>query len=332
MSFTVFQVDDASFLTPYDYERDRLSHVGASLLEGFCLDGDEVIERAAGADALWLSWKPAITGPLLERLPRCRLVVRWGIGYDQIDVPAATELGVAIANAPTYGTQDVAEHTLALLLSSARRIHSFHEDMRRGGWSSPDAASVHRLSGRTVGLIGVGRIGSAFAGLARGIGLRVIAVDSDRTEDQLRAEGIEPVELRRLMAEADFISLHVPLTASTRGLISDELLALVKPGAILVNTSRGPVVDEQALLRALDSGRLAGAALDVFEHEPLPEDSPLRQHPGVLLTPHYAGFSAESWAALRDEMCTTTIDFLTGGWSDCVVNPEVRTRIRQPLA
>jgi D-3-phosphoglycerate dehydrogenase / 2-oxoglutarate reductase len=326
MSLNVFQVDHSDFLVPYTYERARLATIGAELTEGSCLTEDEVVEQAQDADVLWLSWKPHIGASILDALPRCRLVIRWGIGFDQIDLDAATERGVAVANAPTYGTVDVAEHTLAMLMALARRIPEFHEDMRRGGWTV--ATGIDRMAGKTVGLIGVGRIGAAFAALARGIGLKVIGMDLGRSDDQLRQVGIEPVDLDTLLARSDYLSLHVPLTPSTENLVDAALLAKVKPGAILVNTSRGRVVDQQALIDALDAGQLSGAGLDVFQVEPLPADSPIRTHPRVLLTPHYAGFSDQSFAALREEMCTTTIDFLTTGWSDNVVNPLVRDRLR----
>ncbi len=326
MKYSVFQVDHSDFLVPYTFERERLSSIGAELSEGSCITAEDVVRQAEDADVLWLSWKPEIGGEVLDALPRCRLVVRWGIGFDQIDLVAATERGVAVANAPNYGTGDVAEHTLALLMTVARRIPEYHEDMRRGGWTA--ATGVNRMAGRTVGLIGVGRIGAAFAQLARGIGLNVIGMDLFRSDDEMRQSGIEPVEIDTLLARSDYLSLHVPLTPETENLIDAALLAKVKPGAILVNTSRGRVVDEQALIDALDDGRLAGAALDVFQVEPLPADSPIRRHDRVLLTPHYAGYSVESFAALREEMCATTIEFLTSGWSANVVNPSVRDRLR----
>jgi D-3-phosphoglycerate dehydrogenase len=326
MSFRVHQIDHSDFLVPYTYERERFASVGAHLDEGSCSTEDEVIDRAQGADALWLSWKPNVTARMLDALPKCRLVMRWGIGFDQIDLDAATERGVAVANAPNYGTVDVAEHTLAMLMSVARRLPEMHEDMRSGGWSVP--TGIGRMQGRTVGLIGVGRIGTAFAQLARGIGLKVIGNDPGRPDSELREAGIESVGLDALLARADYITVHVPLTPQTENLIGTSLLAKVRPGAILVNTSRGRVIDEQALLAALEDGRLAGAALDVFQTEPLPPDSPVRSHPRILSTPHYAGFSDESFAALREEMCATTIAFFRDGWVENVVNPDVRTRLR----
>lgn len=328
MSGHVFQVDDSHFLTPYTYETQRLSEAGFTFEEGFCETADEVVERAANADVLWLSWKPTIDRHILEQLPNVRLVIRWGIGYEQIDVAAATELGVAVANAPTYGTEDVADHALTLLLALERRIVSFDDDMRNGGWSTPEAGSIHRLAERTVGLLGVGRIGAALARRARGLNMKVIGYDSERTALEFESAGVEQVSLDELATRSDYVSVHVPHTAETEGMVDGAFLGKMKQSAYLINTARGRVINEADLISALQSGTIAGAGLDVFETEPLPADHVLRTLPNVVLTPHYAGFSAEAWADLRNEVCSTTIDFLTTGWADFVINPEVKDRLR----
>jgi D-3-phosphoglycerate dehydrogenase len=331
VSGKVFQVDDTHFLVPYTYEAARLSEAGITLEEGFCESPGDVIERGADADVLWLSWKPNIDRAILEMMPRLRLVIRWGIGYEQIDLEAATELGIAVANAPTYGTDDVAEHTLALLLALERRIVSFDGDMRNGGWTTPQPGSIRRIRGRTVGLLGVGRIGAAFASRARGIGLEVIGYDSYRSAADFAEIGVEQVSLEELAARSDYLSVHVPHTPETNGLVDAGFLGQMKPTAYLINTSRGKVVNEVDLVTALQGGTIAGAGLDVFWTEPLPTDSPLRTLTNVILTPHYAGYSADSWADLREEMCRTTIDFLTNGWAETIVNPQVRERLRSPV-
>ncbi|HSJ27811.1 MAG TPA: C-terminal binding protein [Acidimicrobiia bacterium] len=330
MTGKVFQVDDSHFLVPYTYETARLAEEGITLEEGFCESADDVVTRAVDADVLWLSWKPNIDRAILEQLPRLRLVIRWGIGFEQIDLDAATDLGIAVANAPTYGTDDVAEHTLALLLALQRRIVAFDTDMKSGGWSTPEAGSIRRIRGRTAGLLGVGRIGEAFAARARGIGLEVIGYDGFRSPQALEAVGVTPVSLDELAARSDYLSVHVPHTPETNAMVDAGFLAKMKPSAFLINTSRGKVIDEEALVDALRAGTIAGAGLDVFWNEPLSPDSPLRSMPNVILTPHYAGYSADSWADLREEMCRTTIDFLTTGWADTIVNPRVRDRLRAP--
>ena len=235
---------------------------------------------------------------------------------------------MAIANAPGYGTDDVAEVAFGLLLSVARRTAAHTTQMLDGAWPISTPGSIHRLRGRTLGIIGAGRIGTAVAGIAAGFGLRVIGYDIARSPDQMAAAGIEAVDLDTLLARSDYLSLHVPYTPSTHHLVDAALLARLKPGAILVNTARGKVVDTDALIDALASGHLAGAGLDVFEQEPLPADSPLRSAPNVVMTPHIGGYSVEAFADLRLEMCRTTIDFMTTGWASAIVNPAVRDHLR----
>ncbi|HEX2154219.1 MAG TPA: C-terminal binding protein [Acidimicrobiia bacterium] len=332
MTGKVFQVDDTSFLVPYTYETARLGEAGIKLEEGFCERPEDVLARAGDSEVLWLSWKPHLDRTILEGLPNVRLIIRWGIGYEQIDLQAATELGIAVANAPTYGTDDVAEHALALLLTLERRIVFFNSDMREGGWSTPAAGSIRRIRGRTLGLLGVGRIGAALARRAQGIGLSVIGYDAYRSEEDFAAIGVEQVSLEALAERSDYVSLHVPHTPDTDAIVGAAFLGRMKPTSYLINTARGKVVDEAALIAALESGAIAGAGLDVYWTEPLSADSPLRSLPNVVLTPHYAGYSGDSWADLREEMCRTTIEFLTTGWADTIVNPEVRDRLRAPLS
>lgn len=328
MAFQVFQVDPNAELEPYAVERATLAAAGGDFVVGDCTTEDQILERAGSAEVLWLGWKPDITRRVMESLPSVRLAIRWGVGYEQMDTASATELGVAIANAPTYGTDDVAETAMALLLSVARRVAAHHARMVQGEWPVSVPGSVHRLQGRTLGLIGTGRIGSSVARMASGLGMRVIGYDVGRTQEQLAAAGIEAVDLDGLAARADVVSLHVPYMPSTHHLVDAALLARLRSGVILINTSRGKVVDTAALIEALVRGHVAGAGLDVFEQEPLPADSPLRSAPNVVLTPHIAGFSVEAFADLRREMCRTTIDFMTTGWASTIVNPDVRGRLR----
>jgi D-3-phosphoglycerate dehydrogenase / 2-oxoglutarate reductase len=331
MSGRVFQVDHSDFLVPYTYETGRLATAGISFEEGFCETPQDVIDKAAEADVLWLSWKPHLDRAILESLPRVRLAIRWGIGFEQIDLDSATALGIAVANAPTYGTEDVAEHALALLLSLERRITSFDTDMRAGGWTTPAPGSIRRLRGLTLGLLGVGRIGAAFARRAQGIGLHVIGHDAFRSDEEFEAIGVEPVSVGELAERSDYVSIHVPHTPQTSGMVDAAFLEKMRDDAYLINTSRGKVINEGDLMAALRAGTIAGAGLDVFETEPLPGDHPLRNLPNVILTPHYAGYSTQSWADLREEMCRTTIDFLTTGWAETIVNPDVRDRMRSTV-
>lgn len=331
MTVKVFQVDPLPELEPWTAERSAIEHAHGQLVIGDCHSAAEVLERAGDAEIFWVSWEPYMTREVMSALPHCRLVVRWGVGFDQIPVDAATDLGVAVANAPAYGSQDVAEHTIALLLSAARHISWFHRAVAEGGYPEVAGRSIHRMVGRTLGIIGVGRIGSAVARRGLGLGLRVVGFDRYRSDDDLRALGVEPVDLERLLEESDYVSLHVPLNRETRGLMTAARLGRMRREAILVNTSRGPVVDEEALIEVLRAQRIAAAALDVFQHEPLPTDSPLRKLDNVVLTPHAAGFSIEAWADLRADMCKTAADWIRDSWSERVVNPEVRARLRARL-
>ena len=321
----VFHADYVGDLEPLDFERAQLSAIGAELVAARCADRDELIKKADGAEVIWLEWVPPVDAYVLQALPDCRLVMRWGAGYDQIDVAAATELGVAVANAPTYCTENVAEHAMALLLAMTRGIAAGDAAMHGGGWRGPAIAPV-RLAGRTLGIIGLGRIGRRVAELGLAFGCQVIA--HDVRADLALPPGVRMTGLPELMAEADFVTLHTVLNEQSRHLVNAKLLAGAKPGMLLVNTSRGGVVDHAALLEAINAGTVAGAALDVFETEPLPPDSPLRSCPAIVLTPHEASSSPEADHDLRAEMCHATAQWFETGWTDSVVNPEVRSRLR----
>lgn len=320
---SVLQVEYLGGLAPYDYEERVLSEAGARLTVARCADENELITRARHADVIWLEWTPRLSRSALEKLPRCGLVMRWGVGYDQIDVAAATDLGVAVANAPTYCTDDVAEHTIGMMLSLSRQIVVGHERMREGLWSNGNA-SIRRLRTATVGVVGLGRIGRRVAELAAAFGARVLGYDLvDGAVD-----GVETVGLSTLLATSDFISLHVPVSDTTRNMINAATLSGMKPGAYLVNTSRGGLIDQADLVDALTSGTLSGAALDVFDPEPLPRNHPLRGISSVSLTPHQAASSDRSTRDLRREMSQATVDWITQGWTSSIVNPEIRGRQR----
>lgn len=320
---SVLQVEYLGNLAPYDYEERILTAAGAKLTVARCADENELIRIARDADVLWLEWAPRVSRTVLEQLPRCGLVMRWGVGFDQIDVAAATELGIAVANSPTYCTDDVAEHTIGMVLSMSRQIVVEHERMREGLWP-PGNGAIRRLRTATVGVIGLGRIGRRVAELAAAFGARVLGYDLMDSA----VPGAQIVDLSTLLRQSDVVCLHVPVSDATRHLINEATLAQMKPGAFLVNTSRGALIDQSALLDALRSGRLAGAALDVFDPEPLPSDHPLRGISSVILTPHQAATSEHSTADLRREMSGATVDWITQGWTSSIVNPEIRGRQR----
>ncbi|MFF7291016.1 C-terminal binding protein [Microbacterium sp. NPDC008134] len=277
---------------------------------------------AAGTDAVGLvvQWAP-ITAEVLDRMPNLRIISRVGIGYDMIDVEAATARGIAVANTPSYCIEEVAAHTVAMIMTQARGLPAYDRAVRAGTWKAVDAQPLAvRPSTTTVSVLGFGRIGSIVARGCRALGFRVLVADPYASADSIRAAGCEPVEIPDAVAQADILTLHVPLTETTRHLIDAESIATMRPGAVVVNTCRGPLVDERALVDALRSGRLGAAALDVFDGEPLAADSPLRDLDQVLLSPHAAWFSPEALADLPVHAARNIIDFLEGE-SVPIVNP-----------
>ena len=273
---------------------------------------DLLAAGAADAAGLVVQWMP-ITADVLDRLPNLRIISRVGIGYDMIDVDAAGERGIAVANTPSYCIEEVAAHTVAMIMAQARGLLAYDRAVRAGTWKAVDARPLAvRPSRTTVSVLGFGRIGRVVASGCRALGFRVLVADPFAAADSVRAAGCEPVAIDEAIAAADILTLHVPLTDETRHLIDADALATMKRGAVVVNTCRGPLVDEGALAASLRSGHLGGAALDVFDGEPLAADSPLRDLDDVLLTPHAAWFSPEALEDLPVHAADNVIRFLAG--------------------
>jgi len=287
-------------------------------------DAARVLEDATDADALVMSWLP-VTRSVIDQLTRCRVIVRFGIGVDMIDLDAATDRGILVCNTATYCLDEVSNHAMGLLLMLNRGLLQDVDSVRWGGWSRAKGAPPRRLAGQRLGLVGLGNIGRLVARKARGFGLEVMAYDPYVRKGS--EEGITLVELDELLAGADFVSVHCPLNASTRHLLGRRELAQLKPTAFVINTARGPIVDEAALYEALKERRLAGAGLDVFETEPLPADSPLRQLDNVILTPHSASGSVESGIECRRMAIEHVVTVLRGGVPNDVVNRGVLAQV-----
>ena len=257
-----------------------------------------------------------VTRPVLEAAKSCVAVVRYGTGFDNIDLEAAAQLGIAATNVPGYAAQSVSEHTMALLLAVARRLVEQVDLVRSGDWRSGDLRfRPLGLSGATLGIVGVGAIGKALSVRARAFGMTVLGYDPYLDDGELSPHAA-PTELQVLLARSDYVSLHLPLSPDTRGIIGVAALSGMKTGAVLINTSRGGLVDEQALLDALDTGQLSYAALDVTANEPLAADDPLRSHPRVLVTPHVAFWSDQAELALRTSVAQAAAGFLRVGEED----------------
>jgi len=304
-----------------DHERHVAERAGAEFSEHQARTEDEAAEVTRGAAVALVYFAP-VTRRVLEGLAPGATVIRYGVGYDNVDVDAASELGVRVANVPDYGTATVADHAAALLLALLRRVPHYDRAMRGAGWLAPAAVGdVPTLQDAAVGLIGAGRIGLALADRLRPFGPALLASDPYADEDVLREHGVERVALEDLLPAVDALSLHAPANAETHHLVDADALARLKPGAVIVNTARGALVDEAALHDALERGALAGAGLDVFEEEPLREDSPLRSHPAVLLTPHVAYYSDRSVRDLQRLAAEEAARALAGEPLRCQVNP-----------
>ncbi len=296
---------------------------------------DRLPEELSRAHALLVRSATRVTEDLLSRAPLLRVVGRAGIGVDNIDVRAATHRGIAVINAPGANTVSAAEHAFALLLALVRRVPWASASMRRGEWDRKRFGGSE-LRGKVLGLVGLGRIGAHVAGIAQAFGMDVVAYDPMLASARARQIGVQLVSLEKLLSWADVISLHAPINDQTRGLLNAERLALMKPSAVLINTARGGLIDNQALVDAVETGKLAGAALDVFDPEPLAEDSPLRCSDKIILTPHLAASTQEAQVRVSVEINRSVRDALrTGDVGGAVnvpgVSSEVLTRSRQAL-
>ncbi|VUS37607.1 C-terminal binding protein [Klebsiella spallanzanii] len=262
---------------------------------------EEKLRQVSNADAIMVR-EATVSRPMIEVMQQCRVIVRYGVGVDNIDSQAAREKGIYVANVPDYGSEDVAEHALALLLAATRRIATRNRDVRDGQWGIGQREPMFRLAGKILGVVGFGRISRCFVQKASGIGFkRILVVDPLLTDEQALQAGVTRVSLDTLCREADFVSLHAPLTPDTHHLIGEAELAKMKPSAVLVNTSRGGLIDEQALINALLQQRIFAAGLDVFESEPLSAKSPLLQMENTLCTDHTAWFTEESVVELQSK-------------------------------
>lgn len=301
-----------------DVERRILARCDADLIVAPAHDVDTLCRLAGDVDAIMTCWAP-VPAEVIDAARRCRIISRLGIGLDNIDVPRATARGIAVTNVPDYCLDEVAEHTLALLLSLARKVAFYHLATKQGRYDLRAELPIRRVAGQTLGLVGYGGIGRTVAAKARAMGLKVLAT----TRREKALDGAEWRSLEDLLTESDFISLHLPLTSESRHLIDAPRLALMKPTAALINTSRGALVDHAALAAALDAGRLAGAALDVQEPEPPDLAQPPFNHPRVIVTPHVAFASEESLAELRRRAAEAVVDVLSARRPRDLVNPDV---------
>jgi len=272
---------------------------------------DDILAVARDADAILVTYAK-LPGDLLRQLTRCKAIGRFGLGVDNIDVAAAVQCGITVTYVPDYCMREVSDHAMALLLALARKVVLSNNLVQAGRWEMPAVVPIRRLEGQVLGLVGFGNIPRQLAPKAQAFGLRVITHDPYVAPDVLAAAGVEGVSFDDLLARSDFVSIHAPLLPATRGLFNAAAFAKMKRGAGLINSARGPLVDETALIAALDAGQVGAAALDVVASEPLAKDSPLIGRANVILTPHTAFYSIEALEELQTKCASDVARVLCG--------------------
>lgn len=318
----MYKVVTTDVLQPVIPEEAILKEVGASLVYGDAKTEADLIELTRDADAI-INYLAPVTAKVINSLKRCRIIVRRGIGYDSVDVSAATAKGIPVANVPEYCTDEVADHTMALILSAARKVVTGRSQIGSGGWDFTQLLPIPALKDCTLGLVGFGKIPRAVVKRAKGFGLKILTSDPFIPAELASEHGVKLVSLEELLSTSDFVSIHVPLTNDTRGMLSKREFALMKSSATLINTARGPLVDEEALREALKERRIAFAALDVMTQEPPTLDNPLRGMDNVTLTPHIAWYSEHSVRILGEKVGQEIARVFKGYFPKSLVNPEV---------
>lgn len=296
---------------------------------------DEIIAAGKDADAIITQASyQSITRKVLSNLKKCKLITSIGIGYENLDVDAATEIGIMAANVPDANIEDVSDHTMGLILACTRRIVQLNDVVKKGGWTSVASPQIigevwphlSRLRGQTLGLIAFGKIPRALVPKAKSFGLRILVYDPYLSPDIIRKFEMEQVDLDQLLAESDIVSIHTPLTPETKHILGLKQLKKMKPSACLINTARGGVVDHKALYTALTKGYIAAAAFDVTEPEPINPDNPLLKLNNFIVTAHSAGLSPQALAEMQRRPGEEIIRVVQGKWPFGLVNPEVKTK------
>ncbi len=331
-TFTAVQTEsnDPSW---FEVERSIIEPAGGRVLVQRAASQDERAELLRGAQCV-LVGGARIDGPLMERLPDLELIIRYGVGLDSLDVQAATDHGVVVAHYPDFCQPEVANHALMLLLAVARKLVPHDRAIRAGNYRGVPLPVSAPLTNETLGLVAYGNIARHMAKRAQALGMRVIAFDPYADDAPFREDGVERVpSLEALLQQADHVSIHAPLTPETHHLFGREQFAMMKPTSILVNTARGPIVEQDALVEALREGRILGAGLDVFEVEPLGADCPLYEFDNVALTPHSAFYSEYSNRHIKERVGQTVVDFMNGRWPTVATVPN-RDQVtpKRPLA
>ncbi len=306
-------------------ERQVLARVGAALIVAESGDEAELLSLAPTIDGILTCWKP-VRENVIAAAKKCQIIGRCGIGLDNIDVAAATQHGIVVTNVPAYCIDEVSDQGMALLLACARKIPRYDAAVKNGTWAQNIGPQMYRLRGKTIGIIGFGRIAKAVVPKAKAFGLQVNVYSPRTPHETIRTHGAEKVAFAALLATADFITIHAPLTEETQGMFGPAEFRAMKPTAFLINTARGGIVDTEALTAALISGEIAGAGLDVLETEPPKPNEQLLTCDNVIITPHTAFISQEALLDLEVTAASCVAQVLTGQCPESVVNPEVLER------
>ncbi|MGM0874577.1 MAG: C-terminal binding protein [Bacillota bacterium] len=305
-------------LTDYEfehlqYEEDVFAESGLDFdfIKAQCKTEEEVIAQAKEADAILNQYAP-LSRRVIESLEKTKIISRYGVGVNTIDLDAAKEKGITVANVPDYGMEEVSNHALALLLSWARKVTFLNNQVKKGNWDFKACIPIHRFNEQTVGVLGFGRIPRRFIEKVKPLGFKTAAYDPFVSARDMMAFGVQKMELDEIIREADYLSVHVPLINDTYHLLNEERFRQMKKSAIIINTSRGSIIDEKALSEALEKGYISGAALDVTEEEPISKESPLLKMDNVIITPHSAWYSEEAMIELRQKAARNIVHVLSG--------------------
>jgi D-3-phosphoglycerate dehydrogenase len=293
-----------------DPAREVLSAIGAELQLSPEPTTDAIMKLAKDADGVLVTYAK-ITADMIRQMTKCRVISRFGIGVDNVDIPVATEKGIVVTKVPDYCIDEVSDHAMALLLAAVRKIPMGTEQVHGGTWKMPNFVPIHRLRGSVLGLVGFGRIPQLVVPKAQAFGMKVIAYDPYAPKEVFSKLGVEQADFATLLKTSDYVSIHSPLTPETKGLFNADAFRQMKKGAYVINTARGPVIDEAALAAAIDSGHIAGAGLDVMTTEP-PVNSPLIGKKNVIITPHTSFYSDESLVELQTKAAREVANVLTG--------------------
>lgn len=317
-------------VTDYEYanldqEHGVFKDMDVEFVPSQCRTEEDVIEACKDADGLLNQYAP-ISRKVIENLDNCKVIARYGVGVNTVDLEAATEKGIVVGNVTDYCMDEVSDHAFSLLMACARKVVRLNQEVKNGNWDFKVGMPIYRLRGSVLGLVGFGKIPQSLAKKAQAFGIQVVAHDPFVPKEVAEELDVELMVLNELCEKADYVSVHAPLVESTRGMISDEQFNHMKEKSFIINTARGPVIDEQALIRALQEGKIAGAGLDVVEEEPISKDNPLLSMENVILNPHVAWHSEEAGAELQRKTAQNVADVLLGYYPTYLVNKDVKQK------